>query len=207
MDLTLECIRRHYIGSTSPLAATLDRHRDFFALFGDFRRCVDFFLLQDLVTPDLSAISFFAPFTDFATPPVPREVETYAEFMRKSIEFVEARKRRIAAWSQASQEQAGVLAQAWQPPHQRVQGSTLRPAVSFGLGIRGRRLLVLYCTAGAGWVPCLALRRSRALPPKAARDEASATCDRSCLGPEVKRPFVNRIAAGTMCGGVLAFGL
>ncbi len=34
LDLTLECIRRHYGGRDSPLAATLDRYGDFFALFG-----------------------------------------------------------------------------------------------------------------------------------------------------------------------------
>lgn len=99
MDLTLECIRRHYLGLTSPLAATFDRYRDFFALFGDFRGYVEFFLLQDLVIPDHSAIRFFAPCADFTTPAVPRDVETYAEFMRKSIEFVEARNRRVSDWS------------------------------------------------------------------------------------------------------------
>jgi hypothetical protein len=100
MDLTLECIRRHYLGLTSPLAGTLQRYRDFFALFGDFHGYVDFFLLQDLVTPDEPAVRFFAPFDDFTTSAVPRDVETYARFMRTSIDFVEARNRRIAAWAQ-----------------------------------------------------------------------------------------------------------
>ncbi len=37
MDLTLECIRRFYGGDMStPLGATLERYRPFFALFGDF---------------------------------------------------------------------------------------------------------------------------------------------------------------------------
>ena len=37
MDLTLECIRRHYASDDhSPLAATLARYADFFALFDDF---------------------------------------------------------------------------------------------------------------------------------------------------------------------------
>src|SRR4051812_31497882 len=51
-DLTVECIRRHFLGKPSPLDATLARYTDFFALFGDFRGYVDFFLLQDLVTVD-----------------------------------------------------------------------------------------------------------------------------------------------------------
>ena len=35
-DLTLECIRRHYLDEPSPLSATLARYADFFGLFGDF---------------------------------------------------------------------------------------------------------------------------------------------------------------------------
>jgi hypothetical protein len=49
-DLTLECIRLHYLGETSPLAETLIRYGDFFALFDDFSGYTDFFLFQDLVT-------------------------------------------------------------------------------------------------------------------------------------------------------------
>ena len=63
-DLTLECIRRHYVDQASPLASTLSRYADFFALFGDFRGYVSFFLLDDLVTDDCS-VKFFMPFDDF----------------------------------------------------------------------------------------------------------------------------------------------
>ena len=95
MDLTLECIRRHYVGQTSPLADTLTRYDDFFALFEDFQGHVDFFLLQDLVVDDYTAVRFFMPFDDFMTPSVPKGVDTYGEYRRLSIEFVEARNRRI----------------------------------------------------------------------------------------------------------------
>lgn len=98
MDLTLECIRRHYLGVTSPLADTLKRFSGFFALFGDFQGYVDFFLLQDLVTPDHQTVAFFAPFNDFKTRAVPGDVDAYAEFMRLSIAFVQARNRRVARW-------------------------------------------------------------------------------------------------------------
>lgn len=47
-DLTLESIRRHYLGTVNPLADVLARHSDFFDLFGDFRGYVDHFLLNDL---------------------------------------------------------------------------------------------------------------------------------------------------------------
>jgi len=59
-DLTLECIRRHYVGQDSPLADVLSRYREFFALFRDFAGYVDFFLLQDLVTEGQSAVNFFS---------------------------------------------------------------------------------------------------------------------------------------------------
>jgi len=95
MDLTLECIRRYYLGDASPLTTTLARYADFFDLFDDFQGYVDFFVLQDLVVDDYSAARFFMPFDDFTTPSVPKDVDTYREYRRLSIEFVEARNRRI----------------------------------------------------------------------------------------------------------------
>ena len=94
-DLTLECIRRHYIGLQHSLEDTLKRYGDFFALFEDFRGYVEFFMLQDLVVDDYSALKFLMPFDDFRTSPVPGDVDTYREYRRLSIEFVEARNRRI----------------------------------------------------------------------------------------------------------------
>lgn len=104
-DLTVECIRRHYLdpGRTrdsrcfsgpNPLAPTLSRYTDFFNLFGDFRGYVRFFLLDDLVTEDLS-VKFFMPFDDFHSRATPMDVGTYDEYRRRSIEFVEARNNRI----------------------------------------------------------------------------------------------------------------
>ena len=58
LDLTLECIRLHYLGETSPLAETLARYGNFFALFEDFNGYTDFFLLQDLVSEDSSTVKF-----------------------------------------------------------------------------------------------------------------------------------------------------
>ncbi len=94
-DLTLECIRRHYIDEASPLATTLSSYADFFALFGDFRGYVRFFLLEDLVNEDYG-VKFLMPFDNFRPPAVPRDVSTYKEYRRRSIEFIEARNSRIA---------------------------------------------------------------------------------------------------------------
>lgn len=98
-DLTLECIRRHYrgdVGDSYPLGDSLMRYHDFFALFGDFTGYVDFFLLQDLVSKDGETVKFFTAFDDFKTPAVPQSVDAYRDYRRRSMEFVQARNRRIA---------------------------------------------------------------------------------------------------------------
>jgi len=96
-DLTVECIRRYYVGERSPLFETLDRYADFFALFGDFRGYVEFFLLQDLVTADGVAVRFFAPFSEFVSWPVPATTEGYRAYMRNALDFIQARNERIRA--------------------------------------------------------------------------------------------------------------
>ena len=65
IDLTVECIRRYYKNEKSPLSEVLTRYADFFAIFGDFKGYVEFFLLQDLVTEDFSSIKFFNKFLKF----------------------------------------------------------------------------------------------------------------------------------------------
>jgi hypothetical protein len=94
MDLTLECIRRHYVGLESPLSATISRYDDFFALFGDFHGYVNFFLLDDLVDENAD-VKYFMSFDDFNSPSVPFDVETYKQYRRRSIEFVQARNLRM----------------------------------------------------------------------------------------------------------------
>lgn len=99
MDTTLECIRRHYLGETGPLADTLARYESFFALFGDFTGYVNFFLLQDLVSADSSGVKFFTPFDDFNATAVPRDHDTYLSYRSRTIDFVRARNRRIERYA------------------------------------------------------------------------------------------------------------
>jgi hypothetical protein len=81
------------------LFATLDLYRDFFALFQFFRGYVDFFLLQDLILPDYSAVRFFAPFENFASSsPLPAPIDAYRNYKRLAIAFIEARNQRILEW-------------------------------------------------------------------------------------------------------------
>lgn len=95
MDLTLECVRRHYEGGESPMAATLAAYSWFFDLFRDFRGFVRFFLLEGLVNEDLTAVRFFLPFDGFEGPAMPSDVAAYRMFRRRSIRFTETRNRQI----------------------------------------------------------------------------------------------------------------
>ncbi|MEL7282321.1 MAG: hypothetical protein AAFY35_12110 [Pseudomonadota bacterium] len=94
-DLTLECIRRHYLQEASPLETTLQRYASFFALFDNFQGYVDFFLLQDLVTEDYQAIRFYLPFDDFKSSPLPSSVSEYRTYQKGVLEFIENRNGRI----------------------------------------------------------------------------------------------------------------
>jgi hypothetical protein len=94
-DLTVECIRLHYEHGRSPLSNALSRYASFFDLFENFRGYIDFFLLQDIVTDDYSAVRFHAPFEAFDKSPLPRDVDAYLSYRRLAGEFIEARNRRI----------------------------------------------------------------------------------------------------------------
>lgn len=95
-DLTVECIRRHYLGEPSPLQVVLDRYATFFRLFGDFSGYVEHFLLHDLVSADGSSVRFFTPFADFTASPLPGSVEAYLAYRQQAMVFLEARNQRIA---------------------------------------------------------------------------------------------------------------
>jgi hypothetical protein len=94
-DLTVECIRRHYRNEPSPLRDTLRRYSSFFDLFRNFSGYVEFFLLQDLVTEDCSAVRFFLPFDGFDRSPLPESLDRYREYKEHAIDFIQARNRRI----------------------------------------------------------------------------------------------------------------
>ena len=97
MDLTLECIRRHYLGHESPLSDVLARYADFFSLFGSFEGYVRFFLLDDLVDDDYRQVRYFLPFDDFTTSALPERPEAYRAYRVASEAFIEARNGRIDA--------------------------------------------------------------------------------------------------------------
>jgi hypothetical protein len=100
-DLTVECIRRHYLNEASPLSATLARYSDYFHLFGDFRGYVEFFLLQDLVNDDFSSVKFFWHYDNFHSSPVPDSMDAYLHYRELAIGFIKARNQRISTWCTA----------------------------------------------------------------------------------------------------------
>lgn len=99
MDLTLECVRRHYAGEPgSPLAAVTNAYADFFALFDGFKEFVDFFHFQDLVTPDYAQIHFYLPFANFQRAGTPSTTEEYVRYREATLDFIDQRSRRMAKW-------------------------------------------------------------------------------------------------------------
>jgi len=95
-DLTLECIRRWYIGEKSPLFDCLNRYSNFFRLFSDFKGYVEFFLLGDLVDEKSGKVRFWLPFKDFGlTPPLPQDADEYRTYMENVSNFIKARNMRI----------------------------------------------------------------------------------------------------------------
>ncbi|MBE6528826.1 MAG: hypothetical protein E7Z64_06705 [Thermoplasmata archaeon] len=95
-DLTLECIRRYYEGLDSPLRDALEKDRWFFDLFVDFKRYVDFFLLQDCVESDYSEVKMWLDTKLWEANPLPKNVDEYLHWIDCSLDFVEKRNRRIA---------------------------------------------------------------------------------------------------------------
>lgn len=94
-DITLECIRRYYLGEDSPLFSALTADSNFFDLFNNFKGYVDFFLLNDLVTEDYGAVKFWDEWKDFSDNSVPVTVDDYLKFLQNELKFVEARNERI----------------------------------------------------------------------------------------------------------------
>lgn len=93
-DLTLECIRRFYVGERSPLYDTLLRYENFFALFVDFIGYIHFFLLEDLIDEN-NKVKFYLPFDGFKTPPSFSDVSQYLLYKTKVVDFIKARNKRI----------------------------------------------------------------------------------------------------------------
>lgn len=100
-DLTLECIRRHYVGEDSPLSDAISRYGDFFELFADFHTYVAYWLLEDLVD-EAGQVRWHLPFDDFQRSPLPTSLDEYEAYRQACLTFLELRNERIAAWAAAN---------------------------------------------------------------------------------------------------------
>lgn len=96
IDLTLECIRCLFVGQSSPLSDTLERYRNFFAIFQSFDSYVDFFLLNDLVEND--EVKFMLPFDNFQRDGYPSDASEYHAVMSNTMKFIRGRNQRIIAY-------------------------------------------------------------------------------------------------------------
>lgn len=99
-DLTLECIRRYYEGITdtrnNPIGWVLEKDREFFDMFVDFKGYCDFFFLQDCVTEDYRSVRMWIPTEHFAKKyPYPETAEEYFNWIDACLSFVRSRNNRI----------------------------------------------------------------------------------------------------------------
>jgi hypothetical protein len=131
MDLTLECIRRHYTGESenAPVGALKDAYadffavitayRDFFELFGQreqgFKEFVDFFHFQDLVTPDYKAVRFYLPCENFERSGIPVTKDEYVTYRNATLQFIAGRGRRMAEWVTVHHPEIEVRNPWWKP--------------------------------------------------------------------------------------------
>lgn len=97
-DLTLECIRRYYVGEKSPLSDVVERDREFFDLFVDFKGYVDFFFLQDCVSEDYKEVEIWCGDASFDKSGLPETVDDYFGFIRKEHAFLDKRNERIKTY-------------------------------------------------------------------------------------------------------------
>jgi hypothetical protein len=129
MDLTLECVRRHYAGEPeSPLADVINAYEDFFALFDGFAEFVDFFHFQDLVTPDYQKVRFYLPFDDnFKRSGTPATKDDYVTCREATLEFIAGRGRRMAEWVTEYHPEIEVRNPWWRPGKPETEPEHLIP--------------------------------------------------------------------------------
>ena len=99
-DLTLECIRRYYLGiidqDNNPLGKHILNDKAFFDLFVDFKGYCDFFFLQDCVTDDYQEVKMLIPTIPFKQgSAMPKDVKIYLKWMYNQGEFLQKRNARI----------------------------------------------------------------------------------------------------------------
>nr|MCR4917397.1 hypothetical protein [Alphaproteobacteria bacterium] len=89
---------KHYRNEKSPLSNVLLKNKDFFDLFVNFQRYVNFFCLDDLVdngqVRDLMHNGCYINDKSFDEP-FPKDPKEYFQWMENQLDFVQKRTKRI----------------------------------------------------------------------------------------------------------------
>jgi hypothetical protein len=84
------------------LEEVLNQNSAFFKLFETFPEYVEFFLLQDLVSPEFNYIKFFTSIENpFGQSPLPKDENEFLHYMENSMQFTARRNLRIERWCQS----------------------------------------------------------------------------------------------------------
>lgn len=96
-DLTLECIKRFYEGKPNPLNDVLSADKEFFDLFVDFPGYVNFFFLDDLISPDSGRVKLFLGDDNdvFMRSPMPQNKQEWDVLHERQMDFLQQRTNRI----------------------------------------------------------------------------------------------------------------
>lgn len=110
VDLTIECIRRYFFNETNPCrflsSSVLEKNGDFFRLFGTgfdgFKAYIDFFFLNDIVSPDYKKVRSFIGTKEFleqdafsTSPSYPKNKEKWIQWKENAVDFIDKRNQRI----------------------------------------------------------------------------------------------------------------
>lgn len=94
-DLTLECIRRFYCNEQSPLSDTIEKDKEFYDLFVDFKGYIDYFFFNDCVSDDYRHVNIWIGDADFKESGLPKTTEEYFKYIEAEMSFLEKRRNRI----------------------------------------------------------------------------------------------------------------
>lgn len=94
-DLTLECIRRYFEGTDSPLTDVITSDAGFYDLFVDFKGYVDFFFLQDCVSEDYAEVNIWEGDSSFIRNGLPDTIDGYMSYIDNEMRFLQNRNNRI----------------------------------------------------------------------------------------------------------------
>jgi hypothetical protein len=99
LDLTIECVRRHYAEDESPLTPVLEDAAQFFDLWPDWRTWIRWWLLDDLVDAK-GRIHWFLPFTEFGREQAwPSTSQGWRAYRDRCVEFIDRRAARMTSLS------------------------------------------------------------------------------------------------------------